>query len=120
MHPLYTESERERGGGGIIPQGVARNLRNLVEHPGSSVDSRLVTNDFASIGVYIYIIRLRGGKRRDGCPDKTGSELLIVPVFDLRSYNGLIEFPLAEEASFFFFFPFFSNLLDRAVHWLQR
>lgn len=55
MHPLYTESERERGGGGIIPQGVARNLRNLVEHPGSSVDTRLVTNDFASIGVYIYI-----------------------------------------------------------------
>lgn len=35
--------------------------------------------------------------------DKTGSELLIVPVFDLRSYNGLIELPPVALSSPFFF-----------------
>lgn len=60
--------------------------------------------------VYIYIRRKEdppSRRKADGSlGDKTGSELLIVPVFDLRSYNGLIELPPVALSS-----PFFSNTL---------
>lgn len=61
----------------------------------------------AHVCVYIYIRRKEdppSRRKADGSlGDKTGSELLIVPVFDLRSYNGLIELPPVALSSPFFF-----------------
>lgn len=65
----------------------------------------------------LYVVG--GGRRRPSKeesrwirPDKTGSELLIVPVFDLREYNGLIELPPVEFFSFFLFWALFDTLVN--------
>lgn len=90
-----------------------RVLREIWRNFGGIVDSPLLTNDFAW---YMYIIRRwrRTSKEESRWirPDKTGSELLIVPVFDLREYNGLIELPPVEFFSFFLFWALLDTLVN--------